>query len=859
LVTRSRTQTYAELDEQVDRLASWLREQSDARHLSEIVALRYLSTEPLIVSSLALSRAGLVSALIDPTAPVARVRLVLDDLDTAGRPTLLLTDSAGDVDELGATMFEAALDEPPAHPLNPGVERPLDAMQSVIYTSGSSGMPKGLAVDGRQRQSIARWVRTFDTFRDGVRAGVIAAGSLGQAGEFPHTVVSSGGTMVVYDVLSEGLDGIPRWLRDERVEAIGLVPTLVRFLLPLLPVELGEDGVLPELATVAVWGESSDWADVHRLMSHLPRNAAVHNAYATTETGMIAALAVTHASLEHAPTTGPLPAGYPLPGVEVRVCDPHDSDLRDVPPEHEGEIVVASEHLALGHWRRADLDASVFAVDTTGRRVCRTADRGQIRDGRLAALGRLDDVVKVSGHRVALGELEQALREQPGLATAAASGRADAHGAIRLHAYAVPMPGVRLEPRWLRAALARTLPPYALPDTIDVLDALPTLANGKVDRSALPAPGPERPAAPAPSDSLAADVAALFAEVLERDSIATDDDFFALGGDSVRAGRLVAALQTRLGFYVPASVLLEAATPVSLAAALEAIGDPLVIPVRTTGERPPLFVVHGGSGEVLFARTLAAHVDTEEPVYAVQPPRLVGPEPFAPTLSEVARRYVEQIARVWPAGPYRLFGYSLGGVIAFEMAMLLQKTGATVELLALGDTSAPDETATAWSEAMQRHETEQSARRVLRRVVDRIAHRHRQVARRLSGAPSRRVLWQQFEAGAEPHPDIRADAYVRVYGSLVADHRLQDRFHGDVLLLVAAQGYGGVDRGWSPHVDGRVERVVIDARHEDLIVEPAIALVGRALSSAACRRNASSATGRARPRPWSDHCGAWPR
>jgi enterobactin synthetase component F len=638
----------------------------------------------------------------------------------------------------------------------------------------------------------------------------------------------------VHEVLVDGLAGIPQWLREQRVEAVGLVPTLIRFMLPLLDDDLGPDGVLPDLTTVAVWGESSDWDVVARLSRHLPPQAMVHNAYASTETGMIAALSVSPAEVG-APgeRSGPLPAGRPLPGVTVRILD---DGGQDVPIGAPGEIAVASTHLAQGHWRRPDLTASVLLERSDRLLLWRTGDGGRLdADGSLHVEGRLDDVVKVSGHRVALGELEQAAREQHGVAAAAAVGRADPHGALRLHLFVVAHPGAALDARWIRSALARSLPPSALPDTVDVLDALPLLGNGKIDRASLPEA--TQHTAPPPAVEPAAETAfvdrlvELFAEVLDTDRVGRDDDFFDLGGDSLRAGRLVAALQARFGHFVPASLLLEASTPAALAAALSAGGDALLVPVRTAGSGVPLFVVHGGMGDVMFARPLAERLDAEQPVYALQPPTLRGPVPFAPTLTEVAERYVAEIRRVRPTGPYRLFGYSLGGVIAFEMATMLQDLGEEIELLALGDSQAPETMETLWRGHVAREKQEQAARSLATKVRAQVAHRRRQVGRRLAREPLRSAQWREFQRGAEPGPDIRGDAYLHVYGRLAFEHRLQRRFRGDLTLVLALQGDGPPERGWGPHVDGEVHTIVVDTHHLDLVVEPALTEVAHALSA----------------------------
>jgi acyl-coenzyme A synthetase/AMP-(fatty) acid ligase/thioesterase domain-containing protein len=830
IVARDRQWTYAELDAAVERVARWLYARRTSDSGIGVVALRFRGTVPLIISSLALSRSGVVCALIDPLAPAARVRLVLDDLLSDGAPALLITDLPDDVGEHpGSVLFDDVPGEVSSEAVPEHAELDVDDLHSIVFTSGSTGVPMGVRVTGRSRAAIDDWVTSFDGLRDRARVGAIAAGTIGQGAELPRLVVASGATMLVHDVLADGLDTIPRWLTDQRVELVALVPTLIRFLMPLLDEQLGPDGVLPDLKIVAVWGESSDWNDITQLSRHLRPDALIHNAYGSTETPMLTALSFTAA--EVGPVggrTGPVPAGLPMPDVTIRIVDEHGSDL---PAGENGEIVVATPHLADGYWRRPDLTASVYATDENGQRIARTGDGGRLdADGVLHVTGRLDNVVKISGHRIALGELEQAAREQPGVASAAAVARADPHGAMRLHLYVVPRPRSALETRWLRAAIARSLPPAALPDTVDVLDALPLLGNGKVDRRSLPEPAARETTAAPPDAALAGQLAELFAEVLGGGAVAADDDFFELGGDSLRAGRLVALLQSRLGHLVPTSLLLEASTPMSLAAALAGSQEAMLVPVRTAGSGVPLFVIHGGEGEVLFARRLAAHLDPETPVYALQPPPLRSPRPFVPTLREMAERYVAEIRRVWPHGPYQLFGYSMGGIIAVEMATLLEDSGDKIDLVALGDTLSPDLLMPVRQQQTESERRTRAARSVGAKVREQLAHRRSQVRRRAARAPMRTVQWHRFLRGDEPEPEIRADAYLHVYGRLAAEHRFQRPFDGDVTLIRATQGFGPPDRGWPRHIAGAVRTVEIDVRHEELILEPAIAELARALA-----------------------------
>ncbi|WP_139977463.1 non-ribosomal peptide synthetase [Nocardioides litoris] len=802
------TLTYGELDRLADGLASTV-----AHRLGQapgVLALRFLRARSVCLGSLAASRSGRVVALIDPTTPAAQQDAVLADLG----PHLLLTDDGGDQDVDGVAaeglgLPRVALERDPQEPA------------AIIHTSGSTGLPKGLLVTGRQREGNGEWVRTFGTFRERTRVGMLSAGTMGQASELPQMAFSAGSSVVAYDVLTSGLDGLADWLRNERVEAIGLVPTLIRYLLPLLDA----DAVLPDLRTVAVWGEAGTWEDVAGLQRHLPRDAVIHNAYGTTETGMIAALEVDQ---DTALGSGALPAGRPLPGVSVEILG---ADGTAVPPGEPGELVVASDRVSLGHWNRPELDGGVFSTTVDGVRRCRTGDRAVLdEEGVLHLLGRLDDVVKVSGHRVALGAVERELRALPGVTDAAAAGRVDAHDAVRIHAFVTAGPGAT-SPDTMRAALAKRLPGYALPDTVAVLPVLPRLANGKVDRSALPHEVSAGVGAGGTDDTaLVAAVREVFAQVLSLPEVEHGDDFFDLGGDSIRAARLCRLLEERAGVPVSTAVLFEASTPARLAEALAAPTDDVLVAVRPEGELAPLFVVHDGAGDVLFAGRMAAHLPPEVPIYALQPPVLQGPRAAEATLLELVDRYVADVVRVCPEGPYRLFGVSMGGVIAFEMARSLARQGRRVDLLALGDSATPQVAADTWLHNLPPHWS-QGPRAAVGHVRHHLAYRARQARRTREErqtirhtARERDREWAAFNRGdGPPAPVIRSEANLRTYGRLLAEHPLAGQLDGDVLMFRALRADGPPDNGWTEHVGGQLLVVPLACDHTEIVEEPHVA------------------------------------
>jgi thioesterase domain-containing protein/acyl carrier protein len=347
--------------------------------------------------------------------------------------------------------------------------------------------------------------------------------------------------------------------------------------------------------------------------------------------------------------------------------------------------------LAHGYLGRPELTAERFVPDPfgpEGSRLYRTGDKVRwLPHGELEYLGRLDFQVKVRGFRIELGEVESALLRHPDVHEAVVLAREDVPGDKRLVAYVVAREGRSLEASTLRGFAQRQLPEYMVPAAIVPLESLPLSPNGKLDRRALPAP--QRAASGttyvAPRDSLELELARIFEDVLGVHPVGIHSSFFELGGHSLLAVRLMALLRERTGRSLPLSALFQAPTVEQLAAQARRQQVPWspLVPIQPSGSRTPFFCVHPVGGNVLAYAELARQLGPDQPFYGLQAQGLEGTEPPLQSIREMAAFYVEAIRTAQPQGPYRLGGWSLGAVIAFEMARLLQERGESVELLAL--------------------------------------------------------------------------------------------------------------------------------------------------------------------------------
>ncbi|MFC7976757.1 amino acid adenylation domain-containing protein [Streptomyces cinereoruber] len=593
------TLTYAGLHARADALARVLRERGVRR--GTLVALAVPASVDTAVAMLAVLRAGAAYVPVDPEYPHARIRQMLDD----ARPVLLLTGTdvpagipTGGIPRLSlddpAVRVAQTVDSvvPAAGPGDQAPPHPADAAY-VIYTSGSTGRPKGVVVPhGALANHMAWMARHLDlTPEDRVLARTSTSFD---ASVWELWLPLTHGAQVC--VAPPGANREPRellsWMRRSDVTVAQFVPSHLALVLAEETEAESEIevGPLPALRAVLCGGEPLPRALADAVAARW--QAEPHNLYGPTE-ATIDATAHRVDPAEPAPTApgGSVPIGRPVDGTRAYVLD---GRLRPVPPGVTGELYLSGPHLARGYLDRPGLTASRFVADpfdAPGTRMYRTGDLVRWdREGRLAYVGRADDQVKLRGFRIEPGEVAATLLALPGVTAACAVVREDAPGRPRLVAYAVtaaPAPGATA----LRDALAEALPHHLVPEAVVVLDALPLLPNGKVDRTALPAPDeePDR-TGPGPRTLREDLVAGIFADVLERPSVGPHDNFFAVGGHSLLAMRVVSRIRALLGADLSVRTLFEHPTAAALARVLEPTGParPAVTPVRHRPDPLPL-------------------------------------------------------------------------------------------------------------------------------------------------------------------------------------------------------------------------------------------------------------------------------
>jgi thioesterase domain-containing protein len=385
--------------------------------------------------------------------------------------------------------------------------------------------------------------------------------------------------------------------------------------------------------------------------------------------------------------------GMPIANTRLYVLDPQG---RAVEPSFPGELWIGGDGLAVGYWNRPELTAERFVTGLPAapqERLYRTGDRARwTSDGRLLHHGRLDNQVKLRGHRIELGEVEAVLHGVPGVSSAVVIVRDD-----RLVGYLVAAPGVDLNTTEVKSVAAVSLPQYMVPDVLVVLDELPLTANKKIDRNRLPAPTITSGSLfEKPRDATEITLARMWTEILGVPEVGIHDNFFDIGGHSLLAVRLSAAVRREWDVDIPVSVLLRHGTVAELAiivrrGAPEKSGVPVVTLRDGQPGRRPLLLFHPFGGTVFCYVELTRHLPTGRAVLAVEAPGIESAGEAEVSVEEMARLYLKWIREVQPTGPYALGGWCFGGVVAYEVAGLLQEKGEEIELLVAIDSRAPVE------------------------------------------------------------------------------------------------------------------------------------------------------------------------
>ncbi len=672
--------TYKALNQQANQLAHALKAYGVGP--DTLVGICLERSISLVIGMLAILKAGGAYVPIDPTYPTERISFMLKD--TAISVLVTKESMAGIFPAEGIKMIfldsDAALLAQESQ-ANPSSTITVDNIAYVIYTSGSTGQPKGVQILHRSMLNLVFWYREAFGLTATDRTTQFASPAFDVTTKELWPPLTVGASVHIID---NTIRSIPAAMRDWLVNntiTLTVLPTIMAEGLIAL-----EWPATTSLRFLLTGGDTLH----HYAPSTLP--FTLINNYGPTEATVVS-------SYERVPQSGlesGLPSiGRPIANTQIYILDEH---LQQVPIGEIGEMYIGGNGLAKGYLNRPELTAEKFIrhpfSTEADARLYKTGDLVRYRpDGRIDFVGRVDQQVKIRGYRIELSEIEVVLSSHPAIREAVVVAQEDGSGDKRLVAYVTFHKGIHITVAELQRHMQLRLPAYMVPSMIMFLEEMPTTANGKADRRALPAPETMQrtlEASFAEATSLVQrQLVHMWEEILNVRPIGIQDNFFALGGHSLLAARLLDKIAQVFGKKIALETLFAGPTIEQLAINLTegtntATSQVPVIALQTGSQhRRPFFFLHGDwTGGAFYCFTLAQTAGPDQPFYVLGTYKFADLQPL-PSVEKMAAAYIEELRNIQPEGPYQLGGFCNGGLLAYEIATQLSEAGQQVDLLAL--------------------------------------------------------------------------------------------------------------------------------------------------------------------------------
>ncbi len=667
-----KTLRYGELNAQANKLARYLRTLGAKPGVT--VGLSLERSLEMVIALLAVLKTGAAYVPLDPEFPRDRLRFMAQDASVAA--VLTTTDLSDRFDARACRLLcldreNERIAQEADHNLGP-IATPHD-LAYILYTSGSTGQPKGVEIPHQALVNFLWSIRQEPgcSARDiMLSVTTISFDIFGLELYVPLLV----GARVEIASRTVAMDG-----RQLRTLCEAVQPTIMQAT-PATWRMLIEAGWLgSEQLTVLCGGEALP-PDLATQV--LERCSALWNMYGPTETTIWSTIE----KIER--TDREITIGRPIANTEVYILDQF---LQPVPVGVSGELYIGGHGLARGYRGRSELTQDRFIPHPFSTeplaKLYRTGDLARYRpDGRIVHLGRMDNQVKIRGFRIELGDIEAALSRHSGIRQAVVTARDDQQGIKQLVAYLVCHEGPAPDQTELRSFLRSQIPEYMVPSLFVFLTNMPMTANNKVDRKALPAPAVAvSPAAVhvAPSEQSHVQMAALWQQVFGIDNIGIHDNFFDLGGHSLKAAQLFYLIEQVYGRQLPLATLFQSPTIASLTSLLAQEQSPWqsLVTIHPDSSSPPVFLIPGIGGDVLWFAQLARLLSRAHSVYGFQARGFDGhTQPFD-SVTEMAEQFITEIRARFPHGPYAIVGTCIGGLVAYEMAQRLTAQHETVSLV----------------------------------------------------------------------------------------------------------------------------------------------------------------------------------
>jgi acyl-coenzyme A synthetase/AMP-(fatty) acid ligase/thioesterase domain-containing protein/acyl carrier protein len=925
--------TYAQLDRSTSALATLLSERlrEDDHTGAGVGAEPGGATVPVGIllghnanvmrSVVSLAKAGRLIVILDAHLPAARIQHifslaniadVITDAENADLAAELAAGRAGGpasvhrIETLLADAQPIVDGDAPIAPV-PGAERTDDDPFVIVFTSGSTGMPKGVVMSQKMVLLEASASGPFIDVQPGDEMSALLPFSFAAGWATMMLSILRGASSHVLDARDAGVQGIADWVQRDGITYFISTPHLIRgFGAQFDP---ATEQRLRSVRKILTSGEAVTGPDVAGLLPLVHPEATYRNGVGSSENLTWTVHAIT--AKDPIPT-GPVPAGRVNANHEIRIVR-EDGSLADI--GESGELICIAECVTSGYWGQPDLTASRAGVHTDGRPTWRQGDLARFdADGLMTLLGRIDDAVKIRGYLVEPTEIEATILQIDAILETSVIAIKEEGQTARLAAYVVTREGRRQPSQAeIRKHLREKLPSYMVPAAIVPMITLPRNERGKVDRTQLPipaaparitrpttgvpaapvrlgsakpgleaAPAPAAPVSPAPAvssappvssatrldevlaeDAVSIDyeaipegaqwelvIAQIWAEVLGLPTVGPDDDFTELGGDSLSSEEMLAIVDKRIGVDLRSADLLSNPTVrlfsqrVRAGAAAVPSHPDITKLSEGDGSAKPMFCIAGAGALALSFLPLARHF-TDRDVYAFQQHGMERRAVPDWTIRAQAQRYLELMRIVQPHGPYTLVGHSLGGIVAVEMAAMLQAAGEHVDNVVLLDTYLPQNTAGSIElefgklSQEQMHEAPAAFGKV-KDVVD------KQVRKVLPGGFSqlKRInrRFRAYGAGVIPWKGQQQfDAFFDQAVLVAKKHRMPE--YSGPATYVIADNNPDTPAAWSRHLTGSLATVRVKGEHTSIMREPHIGVLADAIRDAMASASAELTSG----------------
>ncbi|WP_045055626.1 non-ribosomal peptide synthetase [Aliterella atlantica] len=660
--------TYQELDKRSNQLAHYLQKLGVAPEI--IVGICLKRSPNAIIAILGILKAGGAYLPLDPAYPPERLQSTIEDAQVS----ILLTQQSSIQPNCRQIYIDdwSAIAQASQQAVISNVSN--KNLAYVIYTSGSTGKPKGVLVEHGGLSNLAQ--AQMQTFNLKSESRILQFASLSFDASIFEIIMALtvGATLYIVSESARLGTALLDYIQQHSITHATLPPAVLKNLTPR---------ELPTLQTLIVAGE----ACTAEIVANWAKGRRFFNAYGLTETTVWSTVAEIKDRIS---------IGCAIANTQIYILDEH---LQPVPIGIPGEIYIGGIGVARGYLHQPELTAEKFIPNPhvesfiqnpQFHRLYKTGDIARyLPDGNIEFIGRHDNQVKIRGYRIELGEVENLLSQHPAIKTAAVTNTDK-----QLTACIVFQPNLTATTVQLQQFLQQKLPNYAIPSAYVVLPTLPLTNSSKIDRNALKALNIDKleHSYIAPRTPTETTITKIWEQILKLEQVGVEDNFFALGGDSLLAVNLLEQINRQFEQNIPLSALFSSPTIAQFAPLIEnnytEHWSP-VVPLQPKGANLPFFCVHPIFGVVLPYYELACQLGTQQPFYGLQALGLDGGHQPLTSIEEMAACYIKAMRQVQAQGPYQIGGWSFGGLLAFEMAQQLQQLGEKVSLLAIIDTRSP--------------------------------------------------------------------------------------------------------------------------------------------------------------------------